>query len=61
MNTYTCDRCLTEITWGVYKTSNNRYQRPLCYQCQELEIEETYPEKLKEFALKQLQEYTASA
>ncbi len=52
-----CSRCLTDISIGIDRASYNRFKKALCLNCQELEIEETYPEKLRDIAMKNLKEY----
>lgn len=58
---FTCTRCLTEISMGVDRASYNRFKKSLCLNCQELEIEETYPNGLREIASKNLNDYRGLA
>lgn len=52
-----CHSCGEEITWGVQRTSINRFRKQLCIKCQKAEIKKTYPPKLAEFALKEMAKY----
>lgn len=58
---FTCTRCLTDISVGIDRASYHRFGKPLCLNCQELEIEETYPQGLSDIALRNLKEYQGTA
>ena len=52
-----CSVCNDEITWGEQRTSMNRFRKQLCINCQIKEIKATYPPKLAEMSIKQLEQY----
>lgn len=60
MQEYFCEGCNRKITWGMYRTTVNRYRKPLCFDCQKVEIMATYPPKLAEIAIRNLENYTNS-
>ena len=52
-----CSVCNDEITWGEQRTSMNRFRKQLCIKCQIDEIKKTYPPKLADMTIKQLEKY----
>ncbi len=56
-NKLQCQTCGDEITWRMASVSRGRFRKSLCLDCQAAEIEATYPPKLKDFALKNLEKY----
>ena len=52
-----CEHCNKELTWKMAQASMNRFRKCLCIEGQIEEIKKTYPPKLAEMSIKQLEKY----
>ncbi len=52
-----CQNCEKEISFRMEQASQNRFHKSLCIECQIVEIRKTYPPKLAEMSIKNLEQY----
>jgi len=60
LNTMSCTGCHKTISWKMAQVTINRYHKVLCIDCQKVEIMATYPPKLAEYTIRNLENYTNS-